>query len=180
MTGMELIVKLRQREAEHNPVSVGIIGCGQMGSGLAHAINNIRGMQVSAIADIDPGRALNTFLDMGVDRNDILVTDHAGRANDGLRVGKFVVTSDAMLMTSMDSVEANVEVTGDTDTGARIALDSIARRKPIIMLNVETDVTVGFLLNKKARANKALYTVASGDEPGVCKMLWEQALLMGF
>ncbi len=180
MTGMELIVKLRKREAEHNPVSVGIIGCGQMGSGLAHAINNIRGMQVSAIADIDPTRALNTFLDMGVDRNDILVTDHAGRANDGLRVGKFVVTSDAMLMTSMDSVEANVEVTGDTDTGARIALDSIARRKPIIMLNVETDVTVGFLLNKKARANKALYTVASGDEPGVCKMLWEQALLMGF
>jgi predicted homoserine dehydrogenase-like protein len=48
------------------------------------------------------------------------------------------------------------------------------------MLNVETDVTIGYLLNKKARANNAIYTVASGDEPGVCKMLWEQALLMGF
>jgi predicted homoserine dehydrogenase-like protein len=48
------------------------------------------------------------------------------------------------------------------------------------MLNVETDVTIGALLNHKARKNNALYTVASGDEPGVCKMLWEQALLMGF
>jgi len=177
---MELIRKLRQREAENNPVSVGIIGCGQMGSGLAHTIHNIRGMQVNAIADINPQLAINTFLEMGVRRDDIMVTEHTGMANDALAKGKYVVTSDALLMTDLDNVEANVEVTGVTDVGAHIALTSIEKRKPIIMLNVETDVTIGYLLNQKARANNALYTVASGDEPGVCKMLWEQALLMGF
>jgi predicted homoserine dehydrogenase-like protein len=48
------------------------------------------------------------------------------------------------------------------------------------MLNVETDITVGLLLNDLARRNNTVYTVASGDEPGVLKMLWEQAKLMGF
>jgi len=177
---MELIKKLEQRTLHKNPVSVGIIGCGQMGSGLAHTLNNIKGMQVRAIADIKPELAISTFTDMGVNRHDIVETDNIGSANDAMKNGKFIVTSDALLMTDLDKIEANVEVTGHTDTGARVALTSIEKRKRIIMLNVETDVTIGYLLSKKAQANSALYTVASGDEPGVCKMLWEQALLMGF
>lgn len=177
---MELVRKLRQREAENNPVSVGIIGCGQMGSGLAHTIHNIRGMKVNAIADLNAELAVASFREMGAWREDIVVTDHAGKANDAHRAGKVVVTSDAMLMVELEKLEANVEVTGAPDIGARIALASIEKRKPIIMLNVETDVTIGVLLNRKARLNNALYTVASGDEPGVCKMMWEQALLMGF
>jgi len=48
------------------------------------------------------------------------------------------------------------------------------------MLNVETDVTVGVYLNHLARKAGSIYSVASGDEPGVCKMLYEQAMLMGF
>jgi predicted homoserine dehydrogenase-like protein len=177
---MELIRKLQQRQKDNNPVSVGIIGCGQMGSGLAHTINNILGMQVNALADINPSLGVRLFAEMGYPSGEIIVTEKAGEANDALRKGRFVVTPDALLLTDLERIEANVEVTGATDVGARVALTSIEKRKPIIMLNVETDVTIGYLLNRKARANNALYTVASGDEPGVCKMLWEQALLMGF
>jgi len=177
---MELINKLQQRAAINNPVSVGIIGCGQMGSGLAHTINNIKGMQVNAIADINPELALKTYNEMGIPRSQIIVTENTGIANDSLNNGKFIVTPDALLMTDLDGIEANVEVTGVTDVGARIALESIKKHKPVIMLNVETDVTIGYLLNQKARASNSLYTVASGDEPGVCKMLWEQSLMMGF
>ena len=57
---MELVSKLRKRSSEGNPIRIGIVGCGQMGSGLAHAINNIDGMRVCAIADIDVDRAINT------------------------------------------------------------------------------------------------------------------------
>ncbi len=177
---MELISKLRKRELEKNPVSVGIIGCGQMGSGLAHTINNITGMQVNALVDIRTDLAVDTFLNMKIDRSQIVVTNKIGEANDALRKGKYIVSSDALLLTDLEGIEANVEATGMTDVGAQVALSSIEKRKPIIMLNVETDVTIGALLNHKARKNNALYTVASGDEPGVCKMLWEQALLMGF
>lgn len=177
---MELVKKLKQRNEENNPICVGIIGCGQMGSGLAHAISNVTGMTVKAIADIDPNRAINTFCRMKWDKGDILATENAKQAQDALNSGKVVVTADAGLLTRLDGIEANVEATGVPDVGAFVAWSSIKNNKPIIMLNVETDVTVGVYLNHLARKAGSIYSVASGDEPGVCKMLYEQAMLMGF
>lgn len=177
---MELLKKLNARSDAGNPVRVGIIGCGQMGSGLAHTISNIRGMQVQAVADIEPERARKTLIDIGIEKADIRITEKPGEANDFLNQGKFIVTPDALLMTSLNLIDANVEATGVTDVGARVAFASIEQKKPIIMLNVETDVTIGTYLSQLARKNNSLYTVASGDEPGVCKMLYEQAVLSGF
>ncbi len=177
---MELVCKLKQRAADNNPIRVGIIGCGQMGSGLAHTINRITGMTVSAIADIIPERAINTFVKMGCSREQILTVERVQDAKDALNSGKVIVTPDALLMPTLERIEANVEVTGIPDTGARVACASISHHKPIIMMNVETDVTVGAVLNHMARKAGAIYTVASGDEPGVCKMMYEQAVLMGF
>lgn len=177
---MELVSKLRKRAAEGNPIRVGIVGCGQMGSGLAHAINNIEGMAVSAIADVDAERGLRTFAELGRAREDVVVAANAGAAEDAIRAGKAVVTADALLMPALDSLEANVEATGVPDVGARVAYESIMNRKPVVMLNVETDITIGWYLDRLARKTGSVYTVASGDEPGVCKMLYEQAVLMGF
>jgi len=177
---LELVRKLRQRQAEGNPIAVGLIGCGQMGSGLAHTINNIDGMAVRAIADVDPERGITTFLDMGVPRQAIESAETAEQIQNALARACVVVTPNAELLTQVEAIEANVEATGVPDVGAFIALRSIESRKPIIMLNVETDVTVGAYLSHLARKAGALYTVASGDEPGVCKMLFDQAMLMGF
>jgi predicted homoserine dehydrogenase-like protein len=52
--------------------------------------------------------------------------------------------------------------------------------KHVIMLNVETDVTVGPLLYRLAQKAGCVYTAAFGDEPGVCKMLFNQAAALGF
>jgi predicted homoserine dehydrogenase-like protein len=177
---MELIQKLKERTEAGNPIKVGIIGCGQMGSGLAHTIGNVKGMSVSAISDIDPQRGINTLIEMGYDKSDIKVVETLTDANDAFKKNKPVVTSHADIMTEIDGLEANVEATGAPDVGARMAYQSIMNKKPIIMLNVETDITVGVYLNNLARKMGSLYTVASGDEPGVCKMLYEQAMLMGF
>ncbi|HET6436691.1 MAG TPA: hypothetical protein VFG59_01425 [Anaeromyxobacter sp.] len=177
---MELIRRLRARASAGNPIRVGIIGCGQMGSGLAHAVSSVDGMQVSAIADVDPARGLATFAALGVGADRVVATHTVAQAEDALRAGRRVVTEDALAMTEMPSLEVNVEATGVPDVGAQVAYRSIMGKKPIIMLNVETDITVGAYLSDLARRTGALYTVASGDEPGVLKMLHEQALLMGF
>ncbi|WP_455381616.1 NAD(P)H-dependent oxidoreductase [Salinispira pacifica] len=177
---MELVSRLREREAAGHPIRVGVIGCGQMGSGLAHTVNNITGMRIAAIADIAVDRAVETFVQMGWAKSDIRIVRTAGEAEDALRQGCPMVTEDAMLMTATPSIDANVEATGVTDIGAMAAYQSILNRKPIIMLNAETDVTVGYYLNYLARRTGSLYTVASGDEPGVLKMLYEQAVMMGF
>ncbi len=177
---MELVNKLQQREADGNPIAVGIVGCGQMGSGLAHALNNVVGMRVCAIADIEPQRAMAVFAELGRAREQIVVTDVEQEAQDAIADGRVVVTPDAMLLPALEAVEANVEATGVPDVGASVAWRSIMNAKPIVMLNVEADVTVGLLLSRTARRMGSLYTVASGDEPGVCMMLYEQARLMGF
>ncbi len=177
---MELVAKLRQRAAEGNPVAVGIVGCGQMGSGLAHTLNSIHGMAINAIADIEPQRGIDVFAEMGYSGCDVVITEKLSEARDAITGGKRVVTADALILPQLDGLEANVEATGNPDIGALVAWTSVNNRKPVIMLNVETDVTVGLLLNDLARKNGTVYTVASGDEPGVLKMLWEQASLMGF
>jgi predicted homoserine dehydrogenase-like protein len=177
---MELVSKLKKRSSEGNPIRIGIVGCGQMGSGLAHTINNIEGMRVTAIADIAVERGIQTYTEMGHSADEIVVTENIGKAQDAIKAGKVVVTPDAFQMPVLDSLESLVEVTGVPDIGARVAYDSIMNRKPIIMLNVETDITIGVYLDRLARKMGSVYTVASGDEPGVCKMLYEQAILMGF
>lgn len=177
---MELISKLKKRSAEGNPIKVGIVGCGQMGSGLAHAMQSVEGMTVAAISDIVVERGIRTFEELGRKREDVVVTEDSGMAEDAMNAGKAVVTANALLMPTLEGLEANVEATGVPDVGARVAYDSIMNRKPVVMLNVETDITIGWYLDRLARHMNSVYTVASGDEPGVCKMLYEQALLMGF
>lgn len=177
---MELVSKLRKRVAAGDPIRIGIVGCGQMGSGLAHAINNIEGMRVAAIADLDAQRGVTTYGEMGREAAEIEVAEDLGAVEDGIRAGKAMVTPDALAMPQLEGLEAIVEVTGVPDVGARVAHDAIMNRKPVIMMNVETDITIGVYLDRLARKMGTVYTVASGDEPGVLKMLHEQAVLMGF
>ncbi len=40
---------------------VGVVGCGQMGSGVAHTIRKVEGMRVRLIADIRADRAVRTL-----------------------------------------------------------------------------------------------------------------------
>ena len=110
----------------------------------------------------------------------MLVAEDLGAAEDGIRAGAAVVTPDALAMSQLEGLECIVEVTGVPDVGARVAHDAIMNRKPVVMMNVETDITIGVYLDRLARKMGSVYTVASGDEPGVLKMLHEQAVLMGF
>jgi predicted homoserine dehydrogenase-like protein len=177
---MEIYERLQRLEAEGQRIHVGLVGCGQMGSGLVHVLNQTAGMQAMAISDIDPSRPLATLEAMGVPESGIRVTNSLGEAEDALQAGKVVVTEDALLLPKLDRLDAVVEATGLTEVGAKVAWNCILHSKHVIMLNVETDVTVGPLLHRLARKANCVYTAASGDEPGVCKMLYNFAGTMGF
>ena len=177
---MEIYEHLQRLEAEGDPIRVGLVGCGQMGSGLAHSMYHIAGMNGVAISDIDVGRPIATLAAMGIPESGIVVTNQVGPAEDALRAGKYVVTEDAVMLAKLESLDAVVEATGLTEVGARVAWNCILHSKHVIMLNVETDVTVGPLLHRLAQKAGCVYTAASGDEPGVCKMLYNLAGTMGF
>lgn len=177
---MELYLHLRAREAEGRPIRVGIVGCGQMGSGLAHVMNQMTGMIPAALSDIDLDRPLATLKAMNVPESKIRVTTKLEKAEDALRAGDYVVTEDALLLTKLESLEAVVEATGLTEVGAQVAWNCAMNSKHVVMLNVETDVTVGPLLHRLACKSGSVYTVAFGDEPGVIKMLYDHVTSLGF
>jgi predicted homoserine dehydrogenase-like protein len=177
---MEIYERLQKRAAEGKPILVGLVGCGQMGSGLAHVTHQMAGMEAVVLSDIDVNRPLATFQALGVSDGDVCVTDKLGEAQDALRGGKRVVTQDALLLGKLEALDAVVEATGLTEVGASVAYTCIMHSKHVIMLNVETDVTVGPLLHRLAQKAGCVYTAASGDEPGVCKMLYNFAASLGF
>jgi predicted homoserine dehydrogenase-like protein len=177
---MEIYEYLQQLEAEGNPIRVGLVGCGQMGSGMVHVTNQMVGMGTVAMSDLDVNRPLVTLEALGVPETQICVTNKLGEAEDGLRAGKHLVTEDALLLPQLGGLDAVVEATGITEIGSKVAWNCILNAKHVIMLNVETDVTVGVLLHRLARRAGCVYTAASGDEPGVCKMLHDFGAMLGF
>ncbi len=151
---MELLGHLQRLEAEGNPIQVGLVGCGQMGSGMVHVVHKMAGMNIMAIADVDISRPIATFKEIGIPDSGICITNRPGEAEDALRDGKRVVTEDALVLTQLESLDALVEATGITEVGAQVAWNSILNCKHVIMLNVETDVTVGVILHRMAQKNR--------------------------
>jgi len=177
---MELYQHLQKLEKDGKRIRTGLVGCGQMGSGLVHVTHRMEGLETYAISDIDPDRPKNVLKSLGIPEDMICVANSRSKAEDILRSGKYLITEDALLLPQLDNLDAVVEATGITDIGARVAWEGITNRKNIVMLNVETDVTVGVLLDRIARKTGSVYTVASGDEPAVCKMLYDFSRTIGF
>jgi predicted homoserine dehydrogenase-like protein len=177
---MEIYERLQQLEAQGKPIRVGLVGCGHMGSGMVHVTHHMAGMGTVAISDIAPARAMETLAKLGLEESDVCITNRRGEAEDALRAGKRVLTEDSVMLAQLEGLDAVVEATGLTEIGARVAWTGIMNDKHVIMLNVETDVTVGPLLYRLAQKTGCVYTAASGDEPGVCKMLYNFAGSLGF
>ncbi len=177
---MEIYERLQAREAAGKAIRVGLVGCGQMGSGMVHVTHQMPGMETMAISDINPNLPLAVLKELGIPDSEICVVNKLGDAEDALRDGKRLVTDDALLLTQLEGLDAVVEATGLTEIGSKVAWNCILNGKHVIMLNVETDVTVGVLLHRLAEKSGCVYTAASGDEPGVCKMLYNFAGMLGF
>jgi len=147
---------------------------------MVHVTRQMAGLETFAIADLDLARPLHVLQTLGIPESSICVTDRVGAAEDALRRGHYVVTQDALLLPQLESLDALVEATGVTEVGAQLAWQGIMHKKHVVMLNVETDVTVGLILSQMAEKMGCVYTASTGDEPGVCKQLYDFAVGLGF
>lgn len=172
--------KLAALEAAGTPIQVGVIGAGQMGRGMVTELVLIKGERPAICADINIDLAKHAFMYAGVTEEQIVQTDDVEEAEAAIAAGKYVATSDSYLATSCPSIDVVVDVTGVPDVGAKIALDAIAAKKHIIMMNVESDVVIGPLLYKKAQEAGVVYTGTNGDEPGAVMELYDFAEAIGF
>ena len=172
---MNYTEELIKREKElGRPVRVGLAGAGQMGSGLAAQIGKIPGMELVACADIDLARAENALKLAGINK-----IGHNSDASASIENGQGGVVDNAKALAELP-VDIVYEATGVPWVGAEVADACIDANKHILMLNVETDVTIGKYLANKANKNGVIYSVANGDEPVACKELYDFSVDLGF
>lgn len=172
--------ELARRQAEGNPIRVGVSGAGWIGSGFVAAVAHIPGMRVDLLADADTNAACQAFLATGLVPGEVVEASAPGPAEDALRAGKRVITGSYALAAQLESLDIVADVTPSPATGAETAYACIQNGKDIVMVNIEADVTVGRVLNRLAQQAGVLYTVSSGDEPGCLMELWDFVTSLGY
>jgi predicted homoserine dehydrogenase-like protein len=174
-----LNTELEQREAAGQPVHIGLIGAGQMGTDVVATTHQMQGVRVVVTADLDLERARDAYR-IGLIEDEVVVVETAAQADAAVEAGKRVAVADYRIVTDMRSIEVMLESTGVPEIGARAALRSARSGQDLAMMNVETDITVGPILHWYAQQKGVLYALAAGDEPAACKELYDLAVSMGF
>ncbi len=171
--------ELEQREASGAPVRIGLVGAGQMGTDVVATTSVMKGVRVVVAADIDIDRARDAYR-IGQIEGEVVVAKTAAEADAAVEAGKRVAVGDYRIVTDMHTIDVMLESTGVPEVGTRAALQSARNGQDLAMMNVETDITVGPLLNWYAKQKGVLYALAAGDEPAACKELYDLAEADGF
>ena len=147
------------------PVRVGLIGAGKFGSMFLSQVPTTDGLEVRAIADLDPERAREACRSVGW-------------TTDLIRQTKFFDSTQAMIDNC--GLDVLVEATGNPNAGIAHAKMAIASKTHIVMVNVEADVLAGGILAKEANEAGIVYSMAYGDQPALTIELVEWARATGF
>ena len=162
---MNLHRLLSQRRAAGKPVRVILIGAGKFGSMFLAQVPHTPGLEVVAIADLDPARAKASCRAVGWDE---------------ARIAKTRFTDDALAAIARDNAEVVIEATGHPPAGIRHARAAIKSGSHIVMVNVEADVLAGPLLAAEARQAGVVYSLAYGDQPALTAEIVDWARATGF
>jgi predicted homoserine dehydrogenase-like protein len=171
--------KLAKRAQAGNPIKVGWVGAGRMNTGAICQTASMKGIFNSVICDLRVDAAVRAYEINGFRQEDILVTNDPSAANDAVLKGKPVVTETHAVMPEL-VLDCIVEGTGIPEVGAEVAYRAILGGKNIILLNVETDVVIGPILHRLAERAGVVYSVSSGDEPGLITELVDRYGGLGF
>ena len=124
---------------------VALVGAGQMGQGIVTQINKMPDTDLVLIVDKNEDK-----LDMARSKynqnNDITISTNLGSLDD-------------------QDLDIVIEATGTPSSGAEVAFKVLNRNINLILLNVETEATIGLALNREAEKNNTIVTVGDGDEP---------------
>ncbi len=175
----EIDSKLSQREREGRPIGVALVGAGQMGTEIVAQIGEMSGMRVVVIVDIDEERARNGYA-YSKRTAQTVTTSGLDAAEDAVRAGKRVATTEYTIATRLSAVDVVVDATGQTEMGAKVTMDAVDHKKHVVMMSVETDVTIGPMLRRLASNAGVQYSLAAGDEPAAIIELYRFAHALGF
>lgn len=170
---------LKKRDAENNPVKVGIIGAGYMGRGTVLTIEkSVPGMRVAALYNRTIERAKEGYEQAGV--SSYRYVDSAGDLENVVSEGGYAVTDNPYLLCEAANLDVIIEATGEIEFGANVTLSAIENGKHVVLMNAELDATIGPILKKYADEKGVVITNADGDQPGVLMNLMRFTETIGY
>ncbi|WP_346797374.1 NAD(P)-dependent oxidoreductase [Halomonas sp. Bachu 37] len=156
---------LAKREAQGNPIRVGMVGAGFQAAGIGLQIMTATpGMHLCAIANRHIDAAVKVFQQAGIEPT---ACDSQQELEAAIATGRPAVTEDAVALARAEGLDAIIEVTGSLEFAAHAVLAALESGKDVIQMNAELDGTIGPILKVKADAAGVVYSFADGDQPGV-------------
>ncbi|MEI2416331.1 Gfo/Idh/MocA family oxidoreductase [Orrella sp. JC864] len=170
---MNLHRLLQQREAQGQPLRVGLIGAGKFGSMYLSQVRRTPGVRLVAVADLAPDRARAALRKVGWEDEQL----RAASFEDAERRGTVCITDDAPAMIAAGQIDIVIDATGSPAAGIAHVLACCEHGKHIVMVNVEADALAGPLLARRASRAGIVYSLAYGDQPAlICEMVdWARA-----
>jgi predicted homoserine dehydrogenase-like protein len=169
---------LQQREAEGNPIRVGMVGAGATGRAIALQLGTpVPGMRLVAIANRTPEHGERAFREGGF--KEWRRVNSASQAEAAINLGLPILTDDPFVLTTCNAIDILIEVTGTVEAAAHVVLDAFEHRKHVVLVNAELDSLVGPILKAKADHAGVVVTHTDGDEPGVAMTLLRYLRTLG-
>ena len=160
-----LVAELQARAEAGRPVTIGLAGCGQMGTDIVVQLFRMPGLRLGAIAEMRPPQAKAAAALAGFPDGASIYANTSSEIDSAIERGKVAITTDLGAMAAAGLIDVVIDATGNPNIGTKFALDAIAHGKHVVMLNVEADITIGRHLHEEARKAGVIYTGAAGDEP---------------
>lgn len=170
---------LAEREDAGNPVRIGLVGSGEMGTDIVTRVAHMRGVKIAGIANLHAANALKAVKIAYGSQSPASVVDNQSALDQAVESGRIAVCEDASLLSNSPHVDVVVDATGIPAVGAEIGLEAMRQGKHLVMMNVEADVTIGPWLKSEADRLGVVYTLGAGDEPSSCMELIEFVSAMG-
>ena len=145
-------------------INVALIGCGKFISMFLSQYNQLKKIRIDTIVDLKIEQAKKNCVNSGLSKESI------NKIN-------FVNSIDEVLDRD---IEIFIEATGNPIVGTVHASKIIKKKKHVILVNVEADVTCGKYLSDLAKENNVICSMAYGDQPSLILEQIEWARLNGF
>lgn len=174
-----LAAALRKRAEAGDPIRIGLVGTGEMGTDIFTQVAMMEGIEIATVMERTPGKAeQGATLAYGEPGRTRFASSH-DRVSAAVEAGRIAVTDDLDLALSHDLVDVVIDATGVPEAGADIGMRAIGFGKHLIMMNVECDVCIGPYLRHEADKAGVIYTLGAGDEPSSCMEIIEFVTAMG-
>jgi predicted homoserine dehydrogenase-like protein len=170
---------LAARAATGRPVRIGLVGSGEMGTDIVTRAALMDGVEVAAIAEINPAAAHVAVAVARRTEGHSVSANTADAVNAVIEAGKTAISDNADALLESGLIDVVIDATGVPAVGAEIGMRAMERGKHLVMMNVEADVTIGSYLRREAERLGVVYSLGAGDEPSSCMELIEFASAMG-